>query len=93
MALRMTPDQAQTLALKALAFLANSEGALQRLMDQSGLDVGTLKARVGDADMQVSLLDFLLSDEELLTNFCDEDSTDSRTVHLARHVLNGERDE
>ena len=89
MALRMTPDQAQTLALKALAFLANSEGALQRLMDQSGLDVGTLKERVGDADMQVSLLDFLLSDEELLTGFCDVDSTDPKTVHMARYVLGG----
>lgn len=89
MALRMSPDQAQTLALKALAFLVNSEGALQRLMDQSGLDVGSLKARVGDVDMQVSLLDFLLSDEELLTGFCDADSTDPKAVHMARYVLGG----
>ena len=89
MALRMTPDQAHTLALKALAYLVNSEGALQRLMDQSGLDVGTLKDRAGDADMQASLLDFLLSDEELLMGFCDEDSTDPRTLHLARHLLGG----
>jgi len=89
MALRMTPDQAQTLALKALAFLANSEGALQRLMDQSGLDVGTLKDRIGEADMQASLLDFLLSDEELLTGFCGEDSTDPKDVHMARRVLGG----
>ena len=92
MALRMTPNQAQTLAFNALGFLANSEGALQRLMDQSGLDIGTLKDRVGDADMQVSLLDFLLSDEELLTGFCDESSTDPRSVHIARHILSGEHE-
>ena len=86
---RMTPDHAQTMALKVLAFLANSDGALQRLMDQSGLDVGTLKARAGDADMQVSLLDFLLSDEELLTAFCDVESVNSKAIHMARHVLDG----
>jgi hypothetical protein len=89
MAARMSPDQAQTLALKALAFLANSEGALQRLMDQSGLNVDTLKGRAADTDLQVSVLDFLLSDEELLTGFCDEDSADPRAVHMARHVLSG----
>ena len=92
MALRMTPDQAQMLALKALGFLANSEGALQRLMDQSGLDVGTLRARAGDHDMQASVLDFLLSDEELLAGFCDEDSTDPKAVHMALHILNGEHE-
>ena len=84
---RMTPDHAKTMALKVLAFLANSEGALLCLMDQSGLDVGTLKARAGDADMQVSLLDFLLSDEELLTAFCDAESVDSKAIHMARYVL------
>jgi hypothetical protein len=85
----MNPDQAQTLALKALSYLANSEGALQRLMDQSGMDLGTLRARAGDEDMQTSILDFLLSDEELLTGFCDEESVDSKAVHMACHVLGG----
>ncbi len=85
----MTFDRAQTLALKALAFLANSDGALQRMMDQSGLDLGTLRARADDAEFQAGLLDFLLSDEALLTGFCTDESTDSRDIHMARHVLSG----
>ncbi|MBV9045911.1 MAG: DUF3572 family protein [Alphaproteobacteria bacterium] len=75
------------MALKALGILASSEGALQRLMDQSGLDAGTLRDHAGDPDMLASLLDFLLSDEELLTGFCDQDSIDPKAVHLARHML------
>jgi hypothetical protein len=89
MAFPMTPDRAQTLALKALGFLANSEGSLQRLMDQSGLDLDALRARAGDADMQASILDFLLCDEQLLAGFCDTESCTSRDVHMARHVLGG----
>lgn len=85
----MTPDAAQTLALKALGFLANSEGALDRLMEQSGVDRGTLRERAGDADMLTSLLDFLLADEGLLVSFCEEESIDPRAVHMARHVLSG----
>jgi hypothetical protein len=86
---QMTPVNAQTLALKALGFLANSDDALQRLMDQSGLDVGTLKDRAGDRDTLASLLDFLLADEQLLMDFCDQESIEPKSVHIAQHMLAG----
>lgn len=86
---RLTPDAAQTIALKALGFLAGSEGALDRLMTLSGLDRDTLRERASEPEFLVSLLDFLLSDEELLLNFCGDASIDPKTVHMARYVLGG----
>lgn len=89
MALRMNPDDAQTLALKALGFVATSEGVLDRLMELSGLDLGTLRAKAGEPEILASLLDFLLADEGLLVDFCHEESIDPKEVHMARHVLGG----
>ena len=86
---RMTPDGAQTIALKALAFVASSEGALDRLMELSGLDRLTLAERVGEPEVLASLLDFLLADEGLLVDFCQDESVDPKDVHMARHLLGG----
>ncbi len=80
-------DQAQTLALNVLAFLASSSGALERLMEQSGLDLVTLRDRAADADFQVAILDFLLANEELLVDFCQTTRTEPRAVRLAAHRL------
>ncbi len=84
---RMPPETAQVLALKALGFVAESEGALDRLMNLSGLDHDTLRSRAGEPEVLASLLDFLLGDEGLLVDFCHGESIDPRDVHMARHIL------
>ena len=89
MAPRTTPDQAATLALKGLAYLANSEGALNKFLDLSGAGRGTLRTRADEPEFLVSLLDFMLANEALLMGFCGEESIDVRAVHMARHVLAG----
>ncbi len=86
---RMTPETAEILALKALGFVAVSDGALDRLMELSGLDRDTLRQRAGEREILASLLDFLLGDEGLLVDFCRNQSVDPRDVHMARHVLGG----
>lgn len=85
----LTPDHAATLALQALAFLVASEPDMDRFLDQTGLDTASLRARADEPDFLASVLDFLLSNEELLLRFCDEASIDVRSVHMARHVLSG----
>lgn len=83
----MTADGAQTLALKALGHVAASDGALERLMELSGLDAASLHDRAGDADVLASVLDFLLADDVLLMDFCQAETIDPKDVHMARHVL------
>jgi hypothetical protein len=87
---KMTPQNAQILALKGLGFLANSEGALARFSELSGAGENELRERTGEPEFLTAVVDFLLSDEQLLTQFCEDESIDARDIHLARHVLAGE---
>jgi Protein of unknown function (DUF3572) len=86
---RLTPEEAQTLALKALVFIVNSDEARERFMGLSGLDGATLRARAAEPEMHVALLDFLLANEGLLVDFCETGSLDPKMVHMARYVLGG----
>ena len=45
MVLRMTTDQAATVALKGLAYLVNFEPELNRFLELSGADQATLRDR------------------------------------------------
>jgi Protein of unknown function (DUF3572) len=89
MAPKSTPDQAATLALKALGYLVNFEPELRRFMELSGAVSGTLRDRADEPEFLAAVLDFLLTNEELLVGFCDAASADPRDVHMARHVLAG----
>jgi len=85
----MNEDAAATLALDALAFIAASDGALDRLVAESGVDPQSLRERAAEPVVLVAVLDFLLANEALLIEFCDGGSGDVRAVHIARHVLGG----
>lgn len=89
MALKPTPDQAATIALKALGYLADFEDQMQRFLDISGASAATLRARADEPEFLVAVLDFLLTHEDLLIGFCDVTSIPARDVHMARHVLAG----
>jgi hypothetical protein len=85
----MTADRAATLALKGLGFLVESGPAMDRFVDLTGFAPASLRERADDPDLLVSVLDFLLTNEELLVRFCDDTSVDVRAVHMARHALSG----
>jgi hypothetical protein len=86
---RTTLDEAETIALNALGFLADSPKGLELLMDQSGLDLATIRQRAADRDFQAAVLDFLLANEALLANFCQSTQTEPQAVHMANHLLRG----
>jgi Protein of unknown function (DUF3572) len=90
MAPRITPDQAATLALKGLAYLVNSEDALDRFLHVSGAGWNSLQERADEPEFLAAILDFLLSNEVLLVDFLGDSKIDVRAVHMARHVLGGE---
>ncbi|HEY5237817.1 MAG TPA: DUF3572 domain-containing protein [Rhizomicrobium sp.] len=85
----MTPQTAEIIGFKALAFLVGTTEALDRFLDLTGLDAATLRARAEEQQMLASIIDFLLHDEELVVRFCGEESMPARDVHMARHVLSG----
>ncbi len=85
----MTPDQAATVALKGLAYLVNFEPELTRFLELSGATREDLRRRADEPEFLASLLDFMLTNEVVLVDFCDDTSIDAREIHRARHVLSG----
>ena len=85
----MTETSAEIVALKALAFLMNSEPARDRFLAASGLDVVNLRDRADDPQLLAAVMDYLLSDDELLMGFCEQESLEPKTLHLVRHRLPG----
>ena len=86
---RLNPENAETIALNALGYLVDSPQALDRFMQHSGVDLTTIRARAGERDLLVAVLDFLMADEELLVEFCESTRTEPRAVQMAGHILGG----
>lgn len=86
---KMTPAAAEILALKGLGFLANSDAPMDRFMGLTGIGLGELRERAGEPEFLAAVMDFLLSDEALLTTFCEDTSTDPWDLQAARQALPG----
>lgn len=62
---------AETLALKALAWLVGQDELLPVFLGASGASEDDLRARAQDPDFLGSVLDFLLMDDAWIMQFCD----------------------
>jgi hypothetical protein len=82
-------EQAEILALEALAWLAGQPDAIARFLTISGLEASDLRLAVGDSGLQASVLDYLLANESLLLDFCQSASLKPQAVHAARYRLGG----
>jgi hypothetical protein len=85
----MKPQNAEILALKGLAFLANDAVALERFLALTGTTGAELRDRAEEPEFLAALLDFLMTDEPLLTAFCEAEGFDAQTLHSARRALPG----
>jgi hypothetical protein len=85
----MDPVAAETLALKALAYLAQSTEELERFVALTGVTPANLRARAGDPEILAAVLDFVLADDQRVTGFCELAEIDPRDLHMARHALPG----
>jgi hypothetical protein len=85
----MRRPEAETLALKVLAFLAGEDEAIGRFVTLSGLRPEDLRERADDPLLLAAVLDFLLGDDALLTAFTQGEGLDPQVVHQARRALPG----
>jgi len=83
---RINRDDAETIALQALAYLADDPQRLTRFLALTGTDAGELRTQVNSSDFQVAILDYMMSDESLLLTFCQESGIDP-TVFASAHAL------
>lgn len=82
----MDADRAATIALKALAFLAEDTQRLGRFLALTGIGPAELKARAQSPLLLAAVLDHLLQDESLLLVFAADRSIAPELVGPA-HVL------
>ena len=80
---------AEILALQALAWLAGDQDRLEKLLGTSGMDGASLRAAGQDPHLLAAILAFLLSDEPLLLEFCNENDVPPPKVHAAQYRLEG----
>jgi hypothetical protein len=83
----MQRDMAETIALKALAFLAGDEVRLGRFMAITGIGVDELRKNAQSPRFLEAVLEHLLGDESLLLVFAAETGISPEDIDPARLVL------
>ncbi len=87
--MKKSADQAETLALRALAWLAANEELLPVFMGATGVGQDDLRTRAGEPEFLGSVLDFLLMDDAWVVAFCDEQAVPYDSLMQARANLPG----
>ncbi len=82
-------DAAETLALQALGWLAGQDELFEGFLGASGLDRDGLRARLGEPEVLVSVLDFLLSDDAFVMAFSRDAGIPPDLPMRARAALPG----
>lgn len=86
---QFSAEQAEIMALQMLGWLAAEPEILDRFAALTGITPSDIAGQADNAEMLGGLMDFILQDEELLTQFCTAHEIDPETPALARQVLPG----
>ncbi|MCB1514157.1 MAG: DUF3572 domain-containing protein [Hyphomicrobiaceae bacterium] len=82
-------EVAETIALKALAFLAASPDRLGRFLALTGIGPSELRQQVSSPQMLAGILDHVMQDETLLMVFAAETGLKPESVAAAHRALSG----
>ncbi|MBS8225424.1 DUF3572 domain-containing protein [Vannielia litorea] len=85
----MERESAETLALKALAWLAGNDELLPVFLGSTGVSEAEVRARAADPEFLASVLDFLTMDDAWITAFCEAEGLDYAQPMQARAALPG----
>jgi hypothetical protein len=84
-------DDAEAIALQALAYLAVDTQRLSRFLALTGIDLGDLRETAKMPELQASILEYMMGDESLLLAFCQEAGVDPAIIAPAYALLSGHR--
>ena len=87
---RLSLDDAETIALQALGFLADDPQRVSRFLSLTGSDAGQLRAEAKNREFQTATLEYMLGDESLLQAFCQEAGIDPVAIGPAYALLGGQ---
>ncbi|MDE4133808.1 DUF3572 domain-containing protein [Phaeobacter sp. QD34_3] len=87
--MQISADEAETLALRALAWLSGNDELFPVFMGATGASVDDLKSRASDPEFLGSVLDFLMMDDAWVVGFCDDAGLKYESPMQARMALPG----
>jgi hypothetical protein len=85
----MQRDAAETVGLRALAWLAGNDELLPVFLGSTGASLDDLRAGAGDAAFLGSVLDFVMMDDAWVVAFCDAAGLPYEAPMRARAALPG----
>ena len=85
----MTSDQAETVALRALTWMAADEEMAQAFAGATGSSLGEAAAHLGDPSYLAGILGFLVQDDRWVTGFCEAEGLPYDTPLRALAALPG----
>jgi len=85
----LSADAAETLALRALAWLVGNDALLPVFLGSTGAGEDELRARAAEPEFLAAVLDFLMMDDAWVVGFCDATDTPYDHPMQARAALPG----
>ncbi|SMY08751.1 DUF3572 domain-containing protein [Flavimaricola marinus] len=85
----MTPNQAETVAIQALGWLASNDELWPVFLGSTGASAEDAAARAVDPAFLASVLEFLTMDDSWVMEFCDSVAVPYETPLRARYALPG----
>ena len=85
----MQQDTAETLALRALAWLAADDALLPVFFGSTGSSARDIRERASDIEFLGSVLDFLMMNDDWIVAFCDASGFGYDQPLAARQALPG----
>ena len=83
----INPDEAETIALKALEFILAEADLQNKFITSSGLTAKAIHDSIQNKEFLGGVLDFLLGQEEELVKFCQKYEMEPTQPSLARASL------
>lgn len=84
-------EEAEHLAIAAVAFLAERPDDLQRFLAVTGADPDTLRTQATEPGFLAGVLEYILSDEPLVVAFAADAAIPPERVGEAFHILEAGR--
>ena len=88
----LSPDEAQTVAIRAVEFLAADDERLGRFLALTGVGPADIAAGLSEPAFLAGILDHVMSDETLLFLFCEHAELSPEMPAIARRRLAGPGD-
>jgi hypothetical protein len=80
-------EVAEIVAIQALSFVAGEPERLGLFLSESGIGPETLRSAASDPQFLVSVLDFVMRDDETVKAFCAASELDPTNIAAARQAL------